>query len=83
MFEDEDGVLMSVDRAGEVLGISRSAAFRAAAKGQLPTIRLGRRLYVSRFRLEQLLGVETDSTVLDEEERAIRRFRAQKRIYRW
>lgn len=48
---------ISVERAGEVLGISRRSAYRAAATGQLPTLRLGRRLVVPTPRLLELLGV--------------------------
>ena len=50
---------ITVERAGELLGLSRSAAYRAAAKGELPTVRFGGRLKVPTARLRQLLGVET------------------------
>lgn len=58
---------ISVERAGEVLGISRRSAYRAAATGQLPTLRLGRRLVVPTPRLLELLGVRaaTASTAGD------------------
>ena len=49
---------LSVAEAGEILGISRSSAFQAAATGQLPVIRIGKRLLVSRASLERLLGAE-------------------------
>ena len=32
--------LLSVDQACELLGVSRSAGYRAAATGDLPTVRL-------------------------------------------
>lgn len=47
---------LSVAEAGEILGISRSSAFQAAANGQLPVIRIGKRLLVSRHALEEILG---------------------------
>ncbi len=47
---------MTVEEAAALLGISRSAAYRAVAAGQLPTIRLGRRLLVPTAKLEALLG---------------------------
>lgn len=47
---------ISVERAGEVLGISRRSAYRAAASGELPTLRLGRLLRVPTPRLLELLG---------------------------
>ncbi len=48
---------MTVEQAGEVLGISRRSAYRAAATGELPTLRLGRRLLVPTARLLDLLGL--------------------------
>jgi excisionase family DNA binding protein len=50
---------MSVSEAAAVLGISRSAAYDAAMKGDLPNIRLGRRILVSREALERLLKFES------------------------
>ena len=44
----------------KLLGLSRSAGYRAVAAGQIPTVKLGRRLYVPMPRLLALLGaVET------------------------
>ncbi|MDP8928189.1 MAG: helix-turn-helix domain-containing protein [Actinomycetota bacterium] len=34
---------ITVEQAGALLGISRRSAYRAAASGHIPTIRLGRR----------------------------------------
>lgn len=48
---------VTVEQAGEVLGISRRSAYRAAGAGELPTIRVGRRLLVPTARLLDLLGV--------------------------
>lgn len=52
---------ISVERAGEVLGISRSSAYRAVRAGELPTIRVGRRLLVPTSRLLDLLGITSSS----------------------
>jgi excisionase family DNA binding protein len=49
--------LLRVEQAGELLGLSRSAAYRAAAGGDLPTIRFGRRLYVPTARLLAMVGL--------------------------
>jgi excisionase family DNA binding protein len=49
--------LLSVEQACELLGVSRSAGYRAAATGDLPTLRWGRRLYVPTARLLALLGL--------------------------
>ena len=47
---------MGIPAAARLLGISRSAGYRAVASGQIPTIRIGRRLLVPIARLHQLLG---------------------------
>lgn len=53
---------ISVEEAGRVLGLSRSAAYRAADRGELPTIRLSGRLYVPTPKLLSLLGVSSRGT---------------------
>jgi excisionase family DNA binding protein len=48
-------MLIPVPRAAELLGISRSAAYRCVASGDLPTAHLGGRVYVVTSRLQALL----------------------------
>jgi excisionase family DNA binding protein len=45
----------TVDEAGRLLGVSRNSAYQLARTGQLPTIRLGRRLLVPKAALNRLL----------------------------
>jgi hypothetical protein len=52
--------LMDMDRARELLGMSRSAVYRAAAAGYLPTLRFGRRVYVPTARLLAMLGIDAE-----------------------
>lgn len=47
---------VSVDEAARALGISRAHAFRMAATGELPSIRLGKRLLVPIDALNRLTG---------------------------
>jgi excisionase family DNA binding protein len=47
---------ISVEHAAELLGVSRSAAYRAATAGQLVTFRVGRRLLVPTAPLLRMLG---------------------------
>ena len=54
---------ITVEQAGQLLGVSRRSAYRAAAAGEIPTIRLGRRLLVPTQRLLALLGIGDDMTV--------------------
>jgi excisionase family DNA binding protein len=51
---------ISVEHAAKLLGVSRSATYRAAASGQLPTITFGRRLLVPTSRLLEMLGLPAE-----------------------
>jgi len=52
-------LLIPVPRAAELLGISRAAAYRFASSGDLPTKRLGRRIYVVAARLREFIEAES------------------------
>lgn len=52
---------MTVEEAGRFLGISRATAWRRIWDGSLPSVRLGRRVLVSRARLEALLAGDDDA----------------------
>tara|TARA_R110002110_G_scaffold137735_1_gene323064 strand:- start:900 stop:1082 length:183 start_codon:yes stop_codon:yes gene_type:complete len=47
---------LSITEAGQMLGIGRTAAYEAARAGDLPTIRIGKRLLVPLVALERLLS---------------------------
>ena len=49
-----------VDEAGRLLGLGRNAAYEAAKRGDIPIIRIGRRLLVPKAALDRMLngGVE-------------------------
>ncbi len=49
---------ITVEHAGEILGISRRSAYRAANRGEIPTFRIGRRLLVPSAKLLALLGID-------------------------
>jgi excisionase family DNA binding protein len=51
-------VTITVEEAAAILGIGRSAAYEAARRGQLPTRRLGRRLFVPVPALLRWLGAD-------------------------
>lgn len=50
--------VIRVEEAARLLGLGRSAAYEAARRGELPTVRMGRRLLVPVPRLLALLGAE-------------------------
>lgn len=51
-------VTLTITRAGEILGIGRSAAYAAAQRGEIPTVRIGGRLVVPTAKLRTMLGIE-------------------------
>ena len=55
---------LSIAEAAELLGISRTTAHELAQSGELPTVRLGRRILVPVNQLADVLGTDIDA-VLD------------------
>jgi excisionase family DNA binding protein len=53
-------LVYTIEEAAKVLRIGRSAAYDAARRGDLPTIRVGRSLRVPRHRLDALLGIQNE-----------------------
>lgn len=53
---DRVTVTVTVAEAAEMLGISRSSAYKCVRTGELRALRLGRRLVVPRAALEELLA---------------------------
>ena len=51
----ETELVFSVAEAGKRLGLSRPSAYLAAKRGEIPTIKIGRRLLVPKSALEKLL----------------------------
>lgn len=51
---------LTVEQAGQLLGISRRTAYRAAAAGDFPTFKVGRRVLVPTARLLDLLGLSAE-----------------------
>ncbi len=50
--------IISVERAGRILSLGRSAAYEAARRGELPTIRLWRRLVCPTAALRRLVCLD-------------------------
>lgn len=53
--DTHDRLTLTVSEAAQVLGISRALAYELVARGELPSLRLGRRLVVPRKALDTLL----------------------------
>lgn len=46
---------ITVERAGQLLGISRGLAYDLVRRGELPAVRLGRRVVVPASAIEEIL----------------------------
>jgi len=53
-----DRLVYTVPEAGRLLGLGRNAAYDAAKRGDIPTIRMGRLLRVPKAAFHKLVGVE-------------------------
>ena len=56
--EKDKRLTMDVPVAGALIGLSRNGSYAAARRGDLPTIKMGRRLLVPRAAFEALLNVK-------------------------
>ena len=53
--DDRQPLTLTIPQAAHLLGISVSKAYAAARSGELPTVRVGSRVLISRRRLEELV----------------------------
>lgn len=54
-------LLIPVPEAAKLIGISRAAAYRFANAGELPTKRLGRRMYVVSAKLREFIEMDGEA----------------------
>ena len=52
----EDRFVITVEEAAQLLGISRSFAYEAVQRGEIPLMRIGRRILVPKAALERFLS---------------------------
>jgi excisionase family DNA binding protein len=52
----DERLILTIDEAARALGIGRNSAFAAAHRGEIPTIRIGRRLLVPKVAFEKMLA---------------------------
>lgn len=58
----EDRLTLTVVEAAQVLGVSRAFAYQLVARGELPSLRLERRIVVPRRALEVLIAQAAPGT---------------------
>ncbi len=56
----QEKLVLTVEEAGQLLGISRATAYMLANQGKLPVIRLGKRFVVSKVGIERMLNETPD-----------------------
>jgi excisionase family DNA binding protein len=55
-------VVYTVPEAGRLLGLSRNGSYEAAKRGEIPTIRIGRRLLVPKIPFHRMLDAAGTGT---------------------
>ena len=60
--QSDNRLVLTVTEAAAVLGISRTHAYELVARGELPALRLGRRIVIPRRSLERLLNGDADGS---------------------
>lgn len=58
----ENRLTLTVDEVADLLGISRSLAYELVRIGEIPSLRLGRRVLVPRRALHQLVEEPLETT---------------------
>lgn len=58
----EAPLLVSVPEAARLLGVGTTFAWTMVHRGELPVVKLGRRVLVSRAALERLVGIDERET---------------------
>lgn len=53
--EQHEPLTITVERAGQLLGISRGLAYDLVRRGEIPAVRLGRRLVVPADAIDEIL----------------------------
>ena len=54
-------LVLTVPEAGKLLGVSRNGAYELAARGELPVIKMGKRLFVPTRGIDTLLDSAIES----------------------
>jgi excisionase family DNA binding protein len=60
--QQDDRLVYTVPEAGRLLGLGRNAAYDAAKRGDIPTLRIGRLLLVPKIPFHRMLGITSTIT---------------------
>ena len=64
---DKEKLTLTVDETAKCLGIGRNSAYEAIAKGEIPVVKIGKRLLVPKAALEKLLAAGQPKKIDDNE----------------
>ena len=59
---ENDKLTLTVDETAKCLGIGRNSAYEAVARGEIPVIKVGKRLLLPKAALEKLLNCNQTRT---------------------
>jgi excisionase family DNA binding protein len=59
----QERLTYSITEVAEMLGISRSMAYEGVHRGEIPAVRIGRRVLVPKDRVAELLELDVDHGV--------------------
>jgi excisionase family DNA binding protein len=71
--DTRERLTLTVEEAAQVLGIGRTLAYEAVKRGDIPTVRIGRRLLVPQVAIAQLLSDQRVGPASSESEATIQR----------
>jgi excisionase family DNA binding protein len=75
------GVVLTVPEAAGILRVSANTLYRSVARGEVRSIRIGRRLLIPRVQLEKLLGLDLSGGDELDEDAAAARFDARRKLW--
>ena len=52
---DSERLTYNVREAAELLGLSKNSAYQACLKGEIPNVKIGKRILIPKIQLERLL----------------------------
>ena len=64
---EKEKLTLTVDETAKCLGIGRNSAYEAIARGEIPVVKVGKRLLVPKAALEILLAAGQSKKISDNE----------------
>ena len=65
--KDMEPLVITVEHARKLLGLSRSLMYQAINSGQIPSVRIGRRILIPMAQLDRLINGPGEQQLFDED----------------